>query len=263
MEDRLNKAWSPVNHLHSVLDSEALRAAYNACLPKLSAYSTELGQHEGLYRAYRQIADGAEYARLDPAQRKVIDDALRDFRLSGIALPPEQRARYKDIQQELAQLSAKFSENVLDATQAWTRHLTDEARLAGLPDSARALARQTAQQRGLDGWLLTLGLPSYLPVLNYADDRELRREMYDAYCTRASDRGPNAGQWDNGCLLYTSVNGVGAGGAQAGQHARPAPARQGALHAQQADRPHRRGDGEPDQQPIEPKQHPDLSAARD
>ncbi len=198
LEDRLNKAWSPVNHLHSVLDSEALRAAYNACLPKLSAYSTELGQHEGLYRAYRQIADGAEYARLDPAQRKVIDDALRDFRLSGIALPPEQRARYKDIQQELTQLSAKFSENVLDATQAWTRHLTDEARLAGLPDSARALARQTAQQRGLDGWLLTLELPSYLPVLNYADDRELRREMYDAYCTRASDRGPNAGQWDNG-----------------------------------------------------------------
>lgn len=198
LEDRLNKAWSPVNHLHSVLDSEALRAAYNACLPKLSAYSTELGQHEDLYRAYRQIADGAEYARLDPAQRKVIDDALRDFRLSGIALPPEQRARYKDIQQELAQLSAKFSENVLDATQAWTRHLTDEARLAGLPDSARALARQTAQQRGLDGWLLTLELPSYLPVLNYADDRELRREMYDAYCTRASDRGPNAGQWDNG-----------------------------------------------------------------
>lgn len=198
LEDRLNKAWSPVNHLHSVLDSEALRAAYNACLPKLSAYSTELGQHEGLYRAYRQIADGAEYVRLDPAQRKVIDDALRDFRLSGIALPPEQRARYKDIQQELAQLSAKFSENVLDATQAWTQHLTDEARLAGLPDSARALARQTAQQRGLDGWLLTLELPSYLPVLNYADDRELRREMYDAYCTRASDRGPNAGQWDNG-----------------------------------------------------------------
>jgi oligopeptidase A len=198
LEDRLNKAWSPVNHLHSVLDSEALRAAYNACLPKLSVYSTELGQHEGLYRAYRQIADGAEYARLDPAQRKVIDNALRDFRLSGIALPLEQQSRYKAIQQELSQLNAKFAENVLDATQAWTKHLTDEARLAGLPESARALARQTAQQRGLDGWLLTLELPSYLPVLNYADDRELRRELYDAYCTRASDQGPNAGQWDNG-----------------------------------------------------------------
>ena len=198
LEDRLNKAWSPVNHLHSVRDSEALRAAYNACLPKLSAYYSALGQHEGLYRAYRQIADGPEYARLDPAQRKVIDNALRDFKLSGIALPPEQQARYQEIMRELSQLNAKFSENVLDATQAWTKHLSDESDLAGLPDSARALARQTAQERGLDGWLLTLELPSYLPVLNYADDRELRRELYDAYCTRASDQGPNAGQWDNG-----------------------------------------------------------------
>ena len=201
LEDRLNKAWSPVNHLHSVCDSEALRAAYNACLPKLSAYYSELGQHPGLYRAYQQIADGPEYARLDPAQRKVISDALRDFRLSGIALPPDQQARYRDIQQELAQLGAKFSENVLDATQAWTKHLTEEAQLAGLPDSARALARQTAQQRGLDGWLLTLELPSYLPVLNYADNRELRRELYSAYCTRASEQGPNGGQWDNGPVM--------------------------------------------------------------
>ncbi len=201
LEDRLNKAWSPVNHLHSVRDSEALRAAYNACLPKLSAYYSALGQHEGLYRAYRRIADGPEYARLDPAQRKVIDNALRDFKLSGIALPPEQQARYQEIMRELSQLNAKFSENVLDATQAWTKHLSDEAALAGLPDSARAQARQTAQQRGLDGWLLTLELPSYLPVLNYADDRELRRELYDAYCTRASDQGPNAGQWDNGPVM--------------------------------------------------------------
>ncbi|MDG4596227.1 MAG: oligopeptidase A [Candidatus Contendobacter sp.] len=201
LEDRLNRAWSPINHLHSVCDSDALRAAYNACLPKLSAYYSELGQHEGLYRAYRQIAEGPEYAQLDPAQRKVITDALRDFRLSGIALPPEQQARYQEIQRELAQLGAKFSENVLDATQAWTKLLTDEARLAGLPESARALARQTARQRGLGGWLLTLELPSYLPVLNYADDRELRRELYSAYCTRASDQGPNGGQWDNGPVM--------------------------------------------------------------
>jgi oligopeptidase A len=201
LEDRLNKAWSPVNHLHAVCDSDALRVAYNACLPKLSAYYSELGQHQGLYRAYRQIAEGPEQARLDPAQRKVIADALRDFRLSGIALPPEQQARYQDIMRELAQLGAKFSENVLDATQAWTKHLTDETQLAGLPDSARALAQQTARQRGLDGWLLTLELPSYLPVLNYADDRELRRDLYDAYCTRASEQGPRAGQWDNGPVM--------------------------------------------------------------
>ncbi len=201
LADRLNKTWSPVSHLQAVCDSESLRTAYNASLQKLSAYHSELGQHAGLYRAYRQIADGSEYARLDPAQRKVIDDALRDFRLSGIALPPEQQSRYKEIQQELASLSAKFSENVLDATQAWTKHLSDAAPLAGLPDSAQALARQAAQQRGLDGWLLTLELPSYLPVLNYADDRALRQELYDAYCTRASEQGPNAGQWDNGPVI--------------------------------------------------------------
>jgi oligopeptidase A len=201
LDDRLNRAWSPVSHLNAVRDSADLRAAYNACLPKLSAYQTELGQHQGLYQAYQRIANGSEYARLDAAQRKVIDNALRDFRLSGIALPPEQRARYKDIQQELASLSAKFSENALDATQAWTKHITDEAQLAGLPESARALARQTAEQRGLDGWLLTLELPSYLPVLNYADDRELRRELYSAYCTRASEQEPNAGQWDNGPVI--------------------------------------------------------------
>ena len=201
LDDRLHKAWSPVSHLQAVRDSESLRAAYNACLPKLSAYHSELGQHAGLHRAYQQIADGPEYARLDSAQRKVIDDALRDFRLSGIALPLEQQSRYKDIQQELASLSAKFSENVLDATQAWTKHLSDAAPLAGLPDSAQALARQAAQQRGLDGWLLTLELPSYLPVLNYADDRALRQELYDAYCTRASEQGPNAGQWDNGPVI--------------------------------------------------------------
>ncbi len=201
LDDRLNKVWSPISHLQAVCDSENLRAAYKACLPKLSAYHSELGQHAGLYHAYRQIADGPEYTQLDSAQRKVIDDALRDFRLSGIALPPEQQSRYQQIQQELAQLNAKFSENVLDATQAWTKHLTDATQLAGLPDSALALARQAAQKKGLDGWLLTLELPSYLPVLNYADDRALRRELYDAYCTRASEQGPHAGQWDNGPVI--------------------------------------------------------------
>mgnify|MGYP003608527019 CR=1 FL=1 len=201
LDDRLHKVWSPVSHLQAVCDSESLRAAYNAGLPKLSAYHSELGQHAGLYQAYRQIADGTEYAQLNAAQRKVIDDALRDFRLSGIALPPDQQTRYQEIQQELASLSAKFSENVLDATQAWTKHLTESGSLAGLPDSAQALARQAAQQRGLDGWLLTLDLPSYLPVLNYADDRGLRRELYDAYCTRASEQGPHAGQWDNGPVI--------------------------------------------------------------
>lgn len=197
MADRLNRLWSPVSHMNAVVNTPELRAAYNACLPKLSEYSTELGQNERLFQAYKSIAEGPEYARLDPAQRKIIDNALRDFRLSGVDLPPEQKARFKAIMQELSHLHAKFEENLLDATHAWTKQITDEARLAGLPESARGLARQKAEQAGKEGWLFTLEMPSYLAVITYADDRELRREMYEAYVTRASDEGPNAGKWDN------------------------------------------------------------------
>ena len=197
MDDRINRAWSPVSHMNSVVNSEALRDAYNECLPILSEYGTEMGQHEGLYRAYRQIADGEEYQRLDTAQKKVIDNALRDFRLSGIELDQIARDRYKAIQQELSKLTSRYSDNVMDATHAWQKQLTDEALLSGLPDSARDLAKQTAVQRELEGWVFTLEFPSYYPVLTYADNRELREELYTAYVTRASDQGPHAGQWDN------------------------------------------------------------------
>ena len=201
VEDKLSRAWSPVGHMNSVVNSEALRAAYNACLPKLSEYGTEMGQNEALYQAYRQIADGPEYARLDTAQRKIVDNALRDFKLSGIALPPAQRERYKAVMQELSSLHAKFEENLLDATNAWNIRITDPARLAGLPDSAVALAKQTAEREGQEGWVFNLEYPSYYPVLTYADDRALRRELYTAYVTRASDEGPHAGQWDNGPIM--------------------------------------------------------------
>jgi oligopeptidase A len=201
VEDKLSRAWSPVGHLNSVVNSEALRAAYNACLPKLSEYSTEMGQNEPLYLAYQQIADGPEYARLDTAQRKIIDNALRDFRLSGIALAPAQRERYKAVMQELSSLQAKYEENLLDATNAWRLNITDSERLNGMPDSAIALAKQTAEREQLDGWLFNLEYPSYGPVLTYADDRALRRELYTAYVTRASDEGPHAGQWDNGPIM--------------------------------------------------------------
>ena len=169
MEERLSRAWSPVSHMNSVVNSDELRAAYNACLPKLSDYATELGQHEGLHRAFRQIRDGAEYTRLDAAQKKIIDNALRDFRLSGIELPPEARARYKEIMQELSTLTSRFEENLLDATHAWKKHVSDEHLLAGLPESAVALARQNAEREGLKGWLFTLEFPSYYPVMLYAD----------------------------------------------------------------------------------------------
>jgi oligopeptidase A len=198
-EDRLSRAWSPVGHLNAVMNNEALRAAYNACLPKLSDYATEMGQNERLFRAYEAVARSGE--NLDEAQRKVLDNALRDFRLSGIDLPPEQKARFKEISQALSQLTSRFEENVLDATNAWSKLVADETQLAGMPQTAKDLARQTAEQRGAAGWLLTLDFPSYYPVLTYADDRALRRELYEAYHTRASDRGPHAGQWDNGQVM--------------------------------------------------------------
>ena len=201
MDDRISRAWSPVSHMNSVVNTDELRAVYNECLPLLSEYGTELGQHEGLYRAYRQILDGDEYRRLDTAQKKVIDNALRDFRLSGIELEQAARDRYKTIMQELSRLTSKYSDNVLDATNAWHRQVTDAALLAGLPESARALARQTAEQRGLDGWVFTLEFPSYYPVMTYADNRQLREELYTAYVTRASDHGPHAGQWSNTDLM--------------------------------------------------------------
>lgn len=201
MEDRLSRAWSPVSHLNAVMNSEALRAAYNACLPKLSEYATEVGHNERLYQAYQAIAEGGEYARLDAAQQRVIDNALRDFRLSGIVLAAEHKARYKAIMQSLSQLQSKFSENVLDATQAWKKHVTDEAVLAGLPDFTKDLARQRAERENLEGFLLTLEFPSYFPVMSYADNDELRRELYEAYVTRASDQGPHAHRWDNSELM--------------------------------------------------------------
>ena len=194
-DDRLNRTWSPVGHLNGVLNSDALRAAYNACLPKLSDYGTEVGQNEDLFRAYQAVA---AQEQLDQAQRKLLENALRDFHLSGVDLPADAKARYKAISQELSQLTSKYSENLLDATNAWSKLIEDPALLAGLPESALGLARQNAARQGKDGWLFTLDMPYYLPVMTYADNRELRFEMYQAYGTRASDQGPHAGQWDNG-----------------------------------------------------------------
>jgi len=200
-EDRLNRAWSPINHLHAVTDNEALRAAYNACLPKLTEYASELAQNERLYQAFRSIAVGADAAALDPAQRKVLENALREFRLGGVALPLADRDRFRVIQQELAQLQTKFEENLLDATQAWTLHVTDAERLRGVPPSTLALAASNARDRNLPGWVLTLDFPCYQPVMQYAHDAEMRRELYLAYVTRASALGPHAGRWDNSPLM--------------------------------------------------------------
>jgi oligopeptidase A len=200
-DNRLNKAWSPVSHLNSVVNTKEMLAAYNACLPKLSAYSTEMGQNEALFNAYRFIADGPEYPTLTVAQQKIINNALRDFKLSGIALDKAKKQRFKEISQELSQLASNYEENLLDATNAWSKLITDKADLAGLPASAMAQAKQTAEQAGQEGWMITLQFPSYHAVMMNADNRELRREHYEAYNTRASDQGPHAGQWDNTELM--------------------------------------------------------------
>jgi len=200
-EDILRRAWSPVNHLHSVADSEALRGAYNACLPKLTEYGTELGQHEGLFRAYTAIREGEEFTSLHHAQQKSIDNALRDFHLSGVSLPGDERREYRDIVQRLSTLQTRFEENLLDSTQHWKKHVEDRRQLAGLPESALALLAQNAKQQGLAGWLLNLEFPSYLPVMQYADNRALREEIYRAYVTRGSAQGPGGPDWDNGGLM--------------------------------------------------------------
>ncbi|MGN5042824.1 oligopeptidase A [Aeromonas sp. 3P] len=201
VNDRLSRIWSPVSHLNSVLNSEALREAHDACLPLLSEFQTYVGQHEGLYQAYLALSQSDDFPLLSGAQRKEIQNTLRDFRLSGIGLPTEAQQRYGEIQARLSELASRFSNNVLDATQGWHKLVADEAELAGLPDSVRAAARQMAELKGKEGWLFTLDIPSYLPVMMYADNRELRAEMYEAFTTRASDQGPNAGKWDNSAIM--------------------------------------------------------------
>ncbi|WP_122036480.1 oligopeptidase A [Aliivibrio sp. EL58] len=200
-DDRLSRIWSPVSHLNSVQNSEALREAYEACLPALSEYGTWVGQHKGLYEAYKSIKESETFATLSQAQQKTMVDELRDFELSGIGLPADQQKRYGDISKRTSELSSNFSNNVLDATMGWSKHITDEAELSGLPESAMAAAKAAAEAKELDGWLLTLEMPSYIPIMTYADNKPLRREIYEAFVTRASDRGPNAGKWDNTDLI--------------------------------------------------------------
>lgn len=196
-DEKFGRAWSPVSHLNSVKNSPELREAYEACLPLLSEYSTWVGQHKPLYQAYKQLKESEQYATLTKAQKKVVDNALRDFELSGIGLPDDKQKRYGEIVAKLSELSSKYSNNVLDATMGWSKLITDIKELSGMPESALSAAKEQAKLKDKEGWLLTLDIPSYLPVMTYCDNRDLRFELYQAYNTRASDQGPNAGKWDN------------------------------------------------------------------
>jgi oligopeptidase A len=200
MHHRLARAWSPVGHLNGVMNNDDLRAAYNACLPLLTAYHTELAQNERLCDAYQRVMD-REGDRLDPAQHKLLEHALRDFRLAGVSLPADRKLRYGQVMERLATVQAKFDENVLDATNAWSKHIEDAAELAGLPTTTVERARQAAEAAGQSGWRLSLDAPNYQAVMTHAEGEPLRREFYEAWVTRASDQGPHAGQWDNTPLM--------------------------------------------------------------
>lgn len=200
-DDHLGRIFSPVSHLNSVKNSPELREAYEGVLPLLSEYGTWVGQHAGLYQAYRSLKESPEFAALSLAEQKAVDNALRDFELSGIGLPNDKQKRYGEISARLSEIGAAYSNNVLDATMGWSKLITDESELAGMPESALAAAQAQAEAKQQQGWLLTLDIPSYLPVMTYCDNQALREEMYRAYSTRASDQGPNAGKWDNGPLI--------------------------------------------------------------
>ena len=202
MEDaneRMSRAWGPVGHLNAVMNSPELREAYNATLPKITQYYAELGQSLALFRKFKALRDSEEFETLSGARKKVIENELRDFRLGGAELPEDKKPRYLELQERLAELSSRFSDNLLDATNAWTLVIEDKSELSGLPDDVLQAAREAAEAAGKTGWLFTLKAPSYMPVMQYADNRALREQMYRAYATRASEFGD--AKLDNGPLM--------------------------------------------------------------
>ncbi|HTF98178.1 MAG TPA: oligopeptidase A [Cellvibrio sp.] len=208
--DKLDQAWAPVSHLNSVANSDELRKAYTESIALLTDYSTEFSQNENLYKAYQQLADSDEFKQLTQAQQQTLNNALRDFRLGGVALNEADKKRFGEIQKRLSELSTQFSNNVLDATQAWYKHFENADALAGLPESAIAQAAQAAAQKNLQGYVITLDFPSYYAVIMYANNRALREEIYTAYVTRASAAGKkadgsSAGEWDNSALIAETL----------------------------------------------------------
>ncbi|HLZ99202.1 MAG TPA: M3 family metallopeptidase [Steroidobacteraceae bacterium] len=197
---RLSRVWSPIGHLNAVANAAAMRAAYNECVPLLTAYTSELGQNAALSAAYDHVLRH-ERDRLDPAQVKLLENALRDFRLAGVDLPADRKSRYREVMQRLAQLGTKFSENVLDAGRAYTRTVTDSAELAGLPSNAIDRASADAREAKQPGWLFKLDQPTYMTVMTSAESEQLRRDIYEAWITRGSDLGPSAGRFDNGPII--------------------------------------------------------------
>src|SRR5512139_1191874 len=196
--EKLGRAWGQVSHLHSVMDSPELREVYNANLPKITVYYAELGQNEALFAKFKALKASPGYAALSAARKKIVENELRDFRLGGAELPADKKARFMQVQEELAQLSAKFEENLLDATNEFALFVDDAGELAGVPDDVLAMMKAAAEADGKSGYKITLHMPSYLPVMQYADNRALRETVYRAYVTRASEFPPATASGDKG-----------------------------------------------------------------
>ncbi|MEZ2419191.1 M3 family metallopeptidase [Luteibacter sp. RCC_6_2] len=205
LDQTMARAWAPVSHLHSVADSEALRKVHGAAEEKLTDHGIEVGQNRDLYAAVQAVADRSDFAALPVAGRAAVEHALRDFSLSGVALEEPARSRFREIGVELSKLTTEFSNAVLDASEAWHKHITDERDLAGIPASGRAVLREYAREEKLDGFLVTLKQPSVQAVLTYAENRDLREAVYYAYQTRASDQGPDKGKFDNSARIEKIV----------------------------------------------------------
>ncbi|HEU0277666.1 MAG TPA: M3 family metallopeptidase [Rhodanobacteraceae bacterium] len=201
LDQRLAAAWAPVSHLQAVADSPELRTAHAAAEEKITEFESRLGQNRDLYAALQDVAAQPGFAERPPAERALVAHALRDFRLSGVALDEPARSRFRAISADLSRLSTAFSNAVLDATDAWREHVEDARDLAGIPESGRAVLREYARQQGLDGWLVTLQRPAVQAVMTYADNRALRERVYWANQTRASDQGPDAGKFDNSARM--------------------------------------------------------------
>ena len=205
MDNHLSRVWSPVSHLNSVMNTDELRIEHDKCVPKLSAYSTDMSQNSKLYKAYCDVKESKEYETLDNANKKVIENALLNFELNGVALSDEKKKQFKKLKTELSSLKSKFEQNVMDATQAFNIHIVEKDELAGLPEFVIEMAKQAANEEDEKGWLFTLDAPSYIAVMTYSDIRKFREEMYNAFTTRASNKGPNSGEFDNTDIMQEIV----------------------------------------------------------
>ena len=205
LNDALHRFWSPIQHVSAVMNSPELRETIHHCLPKLSDYHTTISQNEILFHALESIQQGKDFKKLTVAQRKSIENDIRDFQLSGVHLLPEKKAQFAFLAKSLSQLAQQFEDNVLDATMAWKKHITDEALLTGVPQHAKNAARKNAEKENKPGWIFTLEAPDYLAIMLHADSALLREECYRAFVTRASDMGPNAGKFDNSKIMQDII----------------------------------------------------------